>query len=196
MNLRRSWRIWELLAAMIAGIWLLAAALPACAEASVQPERASQSGQGDPSSQAPAAYATQPVQLPGTPWVISVPANMRYDGPRDGDGSCVFAYLLYYPETEAQDALRMEIDFFVYASEGLSLADAARAMTEAGLEAEIRYVNGIEMLCGVSEDPTDGAPCISYALVSGDSIVEITFWCADQEAANLTQTTMESIREI
>ena len=156
---------------------------------------------------------TQTVQLPGTPWAISIPDQMRYDGPRDGDGSCVFAYILPYVETDTENmgafgsdaaggsswgerSLRMEIDFFIYASEGLALADAAQAMTEAGMDAEIRYVNGIEMLCGVSEDPADGAPCISYGMVCGENIVEITFWCADQEAANLTKPIMESIRGI
>ena len=30
---------------------------------------------------------TQTVQLPGSPWAVSIPKEMRYDGPRNGDGT-------------------------------------------------------------------------------------------------------------
>lgn len=137
--------------------------------------------------------ANQPVQLPGSPWVISLPDEMKYSGPRDGDGTCVFAYWL---PGEAAGSVRMEIDFFIYASEGMNLAAAAEAMATAGMDVELRDVNGIEMICGVSTDPADGAPCVSYGMLSGENIVEVVFWCADQEAADLSKVIMETIRRI
>lgn len=137
--------------------------------------------------------ANQPVQLPGSPWVISLPGEMKYSGPRDGDGTCVFAYWL---PGEAAGSVRMEIDFFIYASEGMNLAAAAEAMATAGMDVELRDVNGIEMICGVSADPADGAPCVSYGMLSGENIVEVVFWCADQEAADLSKVIMETIRRI
>lgn len=140
-----------------------------------------------------AEQVTQTVQLPGSPWAVSIPKEMRYDGPRNGDGSCVFAYWL--PDGTGNGA-RMEIDFFFYASEGMNLPEAARAMAEAGMDVEIREVNGIEMICGTGEDPADGAPCISYGMLTGDRIVEVVFWCSDQETADLSKRIMESIRPI
>ncbi len=139
------------------------------------------------------APANQPVQLPGSPWAISLPGEMKYSGPRDGDGTCVFAYWL---PGEAAGSVRMEIDFFIYASEGMNLAAAAEAMATAGMDVELRDVNGIEMICGVSADPADGAPCVSYGMLSGENIVEVVFWCADQEAADLSKVIMETIRRI
>jgi len=131
-----------------------------------------------------AACAEQSVRLPESPYVLQIPDSLVYDGP-GADGLCLFAYV---SET-------LEIDFCLYDWNGQDLREVALQMAEAGEEAEITVVNGIEMLAGRWRDETDGAPCVSYALRTGDRIVEIDFWYADQPAADLTARIMESIHE-
>ena len=63
-----------------------------------------------------------------------------------------------------------------------------------GSDVEIRTVNGIEMLVYRVMDEADGAPCIGYAFVDGTQIVEVFFWYATQEAADLTKRIIETIR--
>ena len=137
------------------------------------------------------AEGTRPVQLPGSRYVIDVPERMQYENPGEGAGDLAFVWIL--PGAEAGSA-RMEIDFFTYASARVDLGETARAMAENGAEAELRSVNGVDLLCAESTDPTDGAPCISYALLDGGRMIEIAFWYSDQETADLSRTIMETLR--
>ena len=101
---------------------------------------------------------TQTVQLPGSPWAVSIPKEMRYDGPRNGDGSCVFAYWL--PDGTGNGA-RMEIDFFFYASEGMNLPEAARM----GYELLVHQEHFTGALRGLSGTEPVGTPLVFRRVV-------------------------------
>ena len=76
-----------------------------------------------------------------------------------------------------------------------NLKDIAKLLKEKGNEAEVRKVNGIKMVVFRMTDEADNAPGIGYIFEDGDLMIEVDFWYASQEAAELTEKIMASIRE-
>ncbi|MCR5567519.1 MAG: hypothetical protein K6F61_11760 [Clostridiales bacterium] len=137
------------------------------------------------------AAADQVVELPDSRYVINIPDGMVYSKPQKGDDG-VHAYLL-------SDLL--EMDYLSYAVEDTaapdpleSLKDRAKKLEAAGMDVELRLVNGIELIVYRITDETDGTPGIGYVLEDGRMAVEVIFWFATQEAADLSQSIMETIR--
>ena len=138
------------------------------------------------------AAAEQSVVLPGGKYVIAVPDEMEYSEPVDGDYG-----------VEAYVSPELEIDLISYTREdavqkglrlGQTLKETAQLQREAGMDSEIREVNGIEMLCFRVTDEADGAPCIGYVFEDGNLIVEIDFWYSSQAAGDMTKLIMETIK--
>ena len=122
------------------------------------------------------ASAEQEVLLPGGRYAVDVPDWMEYSEPVDGDAG-----------VEAYVSKDLEMDYISYQK-----AEMIRA--EKGSKIELRKVNGIEMLCFRLVDEEDGTPCIGYLFEDGELLIEIDFWYATQEAADMTKTIMETIR--
>ena len=136
-----------------------------------------------------AALADREVQLPNSRYAIDVPDWMRYSPPGEGD-SGVHSW---YSEM-------LEINYTAYrkadaVSQGMpeTLREAAEQRSAAGADAELRSVNGIEMLVFRTTDEEDGAPCIGYVFEDGDWLVEVDFWYATKEAANQTAKIISTI---
>ena len=131
------------------------------------------------------AQADQAVQLPESTWRLLVPDGMVYDPPMEGE-DCAFAYV---SET-------LEMDVFRYPAGEMTLLDLAQQLVSIGQEAELRSVNGIEMLCYRTVDESlDQAPCIGYAMRDGDGMIEICFWYSTQEAGDLTEQIMYTLSQ-
>ena len=136
------------------------------------------------------AAADRAVVLPGSRYVIDVPEGMVYSEPQGGDDG-VYAYI--------SDIL--EMDYLSYTLEDTaapdpseSLKDRAKKLEADGLDVELRQVNGIDMIVYRIMDEADGAPGIGYVLEDGETVVEVIFWYATQDAAETAKTIMESIR--
>lgn len=132
------------------------------------------------------ASAEQTVALPESRYVIDVPDGLEYSPAEDGDDG-IQAYI--------SDTLEMDYWSYPAAENAPTLKERAKKLAADGADVEIRRVNGIEMLVYRVTDEADGAPCIGYAFMDGTRIVEVFFWYATQEAADLTKSIMESIRE-
>ena len=132
------------------------------------------------------AAAEQTVVLPESRYVIDVPDELKYSPAEDGDEG-IEAYI--------SDTLEMDYCSYPTAEDAPTLQERAEKLVAGGTDAEIRNVNGIEMLVYRITDEADGAPCIGYAFMDGNRIVEIFFWYATQEAADLTKNIMETIHE-
>ena len=137
------------------------------------------------------AQADRSVALPNSRYMIEIPDWMRYSEPEDE-----------YNGVEAYLSEMLEIDYTSYPKVTMigpgtagSLREVAENSAAKGKEVELRTVNGIEMLCFRTMDESDKAPCIGYVFVDGEWIVEIDFWYATEEAANLTKTIISSIHE-
>ena len=132
------------------------------------------------------AAAEQTVVLPESRYVIDVPDELKYSPAEDGDEG-IEAYI--------SDTLEMDYCSYPTAEDAPTLQERAEKLVAGGTDAEIRNVNGIEMLVYRVTDEADGAPCIGYAFMDGTQTIEIFFWYATQEAADLTRHIMETIRE-
>lgn len=135
------------------------------------------------------AFAEQTVRLPDSRYAVEVPDWMRFRPDPE------------YPEIHAYTSEMLEMDYTSYLKtatlsmdSGKTLRETVRELADSGAEAELREINGIEMICFRAVDSADGAPCIGYVFEDGDRMIEIDFWYSTQEAANLTKTIMESIR--
>ena len=135
------------------------------------------------------AAAEQSVLLPGNRYVIDIPENMEYSEPEEGD---------YGVEAYVSETLEMDYRSYPAAGSGLmpTLRESAERLAENGVDAELYEVNGIEMLVYRVTDSADGTPCIGYVMMDGTQVVEVFFWYATQEAADLTKQIMESIRVV
>ena len=134
--------------------------------------------------------AEQAVTMPESRYVITVPDSMAYSAPEKQDKG-VQAYI--------SDTL--EMDYLSYTREDAAaygfrptLRETAEKLRESGMEAELREVNGIEMLVYRVTDEADGAQGLGYIFVDGDRFVEVVFWYATEEAAETAKLIMESIR--
>ncbi len=137
------------------------------------------------------AMAEREVRLPNSRYLIEVPDWMRYSKPEEKDMG-----------VEAYISEMLEIDYMSYPLAALvreKTEDPLRVIAEdsaaKGKEVELRRVGGIEMLCFRTVDEADRAPCIGYVFLDGEWLVEIDFWYATQEAADLTGKIISSVRE-
>ena len=135
------------------------------------------------------AMAEQKVYLPESRYSLTLPDEMKYDGPGVTAGDdAEYAYV--------SAALGLEIDFFLHDnSNGSTLEGMAKGLKESGQETSIRRISGVDMLVYETTDPTDGAPCIGYVLLDGNRVQEICFWYYNQQAADLTETIISSITD-
>ena len=136
------------------------------------------------------AAAEQTVALPDSRYVIDVPNEMKYSAPDQADNG-----------VQAYKSDTLEMDYLSYSLEeatalGISgnMQETAELLAAGGAEAEVYEVNGIEMLVYRLMDDADGAPGIGYVFADGNSIIEIIFWYATQDAAETTKMIMETIR--
>ena len=136
------------------------------------------------------AAADQTVALPGSRYVIDIPDGMVYSEPQDGDDG-IHAYV---SDTLEMDYLSYPMEDTAAPDPSESLNDRAKKLTEAGMDVELRHVNGIDMIVYRLMDETDGTPGIGYVLVNGDTVIEVIFWFATQEAAELSQSIMKTVR--
>ena len=137
------------------------------------------------------AAAEQTVELPSSRYVLEIPDDMVYSAPEAAEHGM-----------EAYYSDKLEMDFVAYpkteaANIGMAetLKGTAKSLREAGMEAELRKVNGVEMVCFRVTDPSDGAPCIGYVFEDGEWLVEVDFWYASEDAAEETRKIMETIRK-
>ena len=137
------------------------------------------------------AAADQAVELPGNRYVIFLPEGMKYSAPAEGDAR-VQAYI----------SEELEMDYLAYSREEATgfgmlptLRETAEKLKENGTEAELREAGGVEMLVYRLTDDADGAQGICYVFEDGDTVIEVIFWFATQDAAERSKTIMESIRE-
>lgn len=137
------------------------------------------------------AAAEQTVGLPESRYAVTVPDGMEYSEPVETDMG-VQAYVSETLEMDLRSYPREEAAAF-----GLmqTMRESAEKLKAEGADVELREVNGIEMLVYRLTDITDGAPCIGYVFEDGERIVEVFFWYATQEAAEMTKRIIETIRE-
>ena len=136
------------------------------------------------------AAAEQTVGLPESRYAVTVPDGMEYSEPVETDMG-VQAYVSETLEMDYRSDPREETAF----GQAASLRETAETLAAGGADVEMREVNGIEMLVYRVTDETDGTPCIGYVFEDGDRIIEIFFWYATQEAAEMTKRIIETIRE-
>ena len=136
------------------------------------------------------AAADQTVTLPESRYVIDVPDDMAYSAPENGDDG-VQAYI----------SGSMEMDYLSYSLEkaaalGLSanMQETVEKLAASGFDARLYGINGVEMIVYRMTDRSDGAPGIGYVFADRDRIIEVMFWYASQDAAELSQKIMETIR--
>ena len=137
------------------------------------------------------AQAEQSVRLPHSRYSVEVPDWMRYSEAQEE-----------YNGVEAYVSEMLEIDYTAYPKGTMIGPDKAESLREVaensaarGKEVELRRISGIEMLCFRTVDESDKAPCIGYVFEDGEWMVEIDFWYATEEAAELTATIISSIHE-
>ena len=135
--------------------------------------------------------AAETVTLPNSRYVIDVPDSMVYSPAVDTD----YGMEAYYSETLEMDYASYPVSQATELGMPETLREAAEDRAAQGLDVELRKINGIETLCYRVKDETDGAPCIGYVFIDGEWMVEIDFWYATQEAADMTKAIMETIRE-
>ena len=136
------------------------------------------------------ALAEQKVQLPESSYRLTVPDGMEYDGPGDIPDDAAFAWV--------SGELGLDIQFFRQPNDGgAALQAMADVIIGDGVDAEIRRINGIDMIAYRVADPQDppeqGMKCIGYVFLDGDAAQMICFWNANQEAADLTADIIGSI---
>ena len=136
------------------------------------------------------AAAEQEVVLPGGRYAVDLPDWMEYSDAVDGEAGI-----------EAYVSKDLEMDYFIYSREdaaerGLTgtLREIAKALKEEGMDAQVRKLNGIEMLVYHMVDEEDETPCIGYLFEDGEWLIEIDFWYATDEAAEQTKEIMDTIR--
>lgn len=136
------------------------------------------------------AAAEQQVVLAESRYVVDVPDGMKYSKPEAGDNNVQ----AYYSDT-------LEMDYLSYSQKEAAalgmqptLQETAEKLKEIGSEAEVREINGIEVLVYRLMDDADGTPGIGYVIVNGDRFIEIIFWYADMNAAETAKAIMETIR--
>ena len=137
------------------------------------------------------AMADQTVDLPQSRYVVDIPDDMDYESPEASENG-VDTYFTYDLEMDCFSFPKSEAGNLEMAD---NLKDIAKLLKGKGNEAEVRKVNGIKMVVFRMTDEADNAPGIGYIFEDGDLMIEVDFWYASQEAAELTEKIMASIRE-
>lgn len=124
--------------------------------------------------------------LPDGVHSVRIPAGMLFQepAPEEKDLKGVF---LREPD--------LEILVFAYDARGATVESLARALADAGRDAQIREISGEPFLVYQDQDETDGARCVGYSYLYNGWITEITFFCGSQEAADLSVSIMESFHK-
>ncbi len=86
----------------------------------------------------------------------------------------------------------LEMLVFAYDAQGSTIQGLAEALIASGREAQVRTINGEEFLVYQDRDEADGTPCVGYGYLYDGWLIEISFFYASQEAADMTKTIMES----
>ena len=123
------------------------------------------------------------IQLPDGQGVLTLPEGM-ISTPVSPEETDLWADYLRKPD--------LEMLIFCYDAQGAEPRTMAEALRNAGRTAETREIDGVEFLVFQDRDEADGAPCVGYAYVSGDALIEITFFYGSQEAMDRTYEIMES----
>ncbi len=89
----------------------------------------------------------------------------------------------------------LEMLIFTYRAGNSDPRKMAETLVEAGRTAEVREIGGVEFLVFQDRDEADGALCVGYAFVSGETLIEITFFYGSQEAMDRTYEIMESFHQ-
>ena len=86
----------------------------------------------------------------------------------------------------------LEMLVYAYDAQGSTIEGLAKALREAGREAEIRRIGEESFLVYRDRDEADGAPCIGYGYPYEGWLIEISFFYSSNEAGEMTRTIMES----
>ena len=86
----------------------------------------------------------------------------------------------------------LEMLIFSYEAGDATAMSLAEGLTATGRKAEVREIGGTEFLVYQDTDEADGALCVGYACRAGERLIEISFFCGSQRAADLTREIMES----
>ena len=130
------------------------------------------------------AWAEQELTLPDGIHCLELPDSLRYTPPTEEESYLWAIYL--------DDSFEMEV--FLYPSGGMTLEETVLALAENGRVAELREIDGVEMLCYRDQDEVDGARCIGYVYPVEDQFMEITFWYGTNEAGEMAADIMETFR--
>lgn len=130
-----------------------------------------------------AAALRRDERLPDRVHYIKLPDGMLYQAP-SGEEKDLKGIWLMEP--------KMEIEIFSYDAPGAELQSLAEQLTAAGRTAEIREIGGMNFLVFQDRDEADGALCIGYAYLWEGRMIEISFFCATQDAMELSKAVMES----
>lgn|GEM_PF-5441970 len=125
------------------------------------------------------------ISLPDSTCTIMVPSEMEYDGPYEPDGS-EFAWL--------SEKLGLELDFFCYDAQGTTLDAIRDALAQSGQEVVVTRIGDTDMVVYRIETDDPVRRCIGYVFLDGRKVQEISFWYANQTAADMTKTIMESFK--
>ncbi len=129
------------------------------------------------------ALAEQRITLPGDRLTLRLPDEMTFSAA--GRSELEEFRFAYYTKT-------LEMDVFAYPSGGKTLAEMGDMVRNSGVQAEIRKIGGIQVLCYSMTDES-GNPCAMYALQDGDQVIEIAFWYAEEKAAKQAEKIMKTI---
>ena len=86
----------------------------------------------------------------------------------------------------------LEMLIFSYEAGEATALSLAEGLTATGRKAEVREIGGTEFLVFQDSDEADGALCVGYACRTGERLMEISFFCGSQRAADLIREIMES----
>ena len=114
---------------------------------------------------------------------VTIPAGMIFQMP-DPEETNLKGIFMRKPD--------LEMLVFAYDAQGKTVEDLTAALSEAGRTVEIREIAGERFLVYRDIDHADGTPCIGYAYLYEGWMIETSFFCGSQEAADLSTKIMES----
>ena len=123
------------------------------------------------------------IQLPDKVHFLKIPENALFQAP-DPDETDLKGIYLLPPD--------LEMEIFAYEMQEVTVWSLAEALTNAGQDAQVREIAGMEFLVFRDMDEADGANCIGYGYIQDGQMIEISFFYATQDAMDLTKIIMES----
>ena len=136
------------------------------------------------------AAADQKVALPDSRYSLTLPDEMEYDGPGEGEDDAKFAYV--------SESLGLDVQFFCQPNEkGATLQAMTDVLIAKGVDAAVYRISGVDMIAYRVTDPQDppkkGMKCVAYVLLDGEAAQMVCFWYANQKAADLSEKMISSI---